>query len=113
MPGATPSDRPVRVERTEGRSPSDAGARELSRSVEVEAMAEAQSGVVEVKGTGGEPLSVPRLEEVLAEAGAELAEAGQQEVNVRRDLQEIAPPPVRGRGDDTLLLYLDSDERER
>jgi DivIVA domain-containing protein len=113
MPGATPSDRPARAERAEGRSPSDAGARELSRSVEVEAMAEAQSGVVEVKGTGGEPLSVPRLEEVLAEAGAELAEAGQQELNVRRDLQEIAPPPVRGRGDDTLLLYLDSDERER
>ena len=112
-PGAAPSERPARAERADGRSPSDAGACELSRSVEVEALAEAQSGVVEVKGTGGEPLSVPRLEEVLAEAGAELAEAGQQELTARRDLQEIAPPPVRGRGDDTLLLYLDSDERER
>jgi hypothetical protein len=76
-------------------------------------MAHAQSDVVEVKGTGGDPLSVPRLEEVLAEAGAELADAGSQDLNARGDLQEIAPPPVRGRGDDTLLLYLDSDERER
>lgn len=110
-PGA-PGERPAKAERAE-RQAADKGTRDLALSVEAEAMAEARSRVVEVKGTGGDSLSVPRLEEVLAEAGAELAEGGPQDLGQRRDVHEIAPPPVRGRGDDTLLLYLDSDERER
>jgi hypothetical protein len=57
---------------------------------------------------------VPRLEEVLAEAGAEFAEAGPEDVSsVPQDVEEIAPPPITGRGDDALLLYLDSDESDR
>ena len=88
---------------------------ELAASVEAEAMAEAQSQVVEVTGTGGDDLTaVPRLEEVLAEAGAEFAEASPEDVSpVPQDVEEIAPPQITSRSDDTLLLYLDSEESDR
>ena len=88
---------------------------ELAASVEVDAFAEAQSQVVEVTGTGGDRLTeVPRLEEVLAEAGAEFAEMSPVDVSpMPQDVEEIAPPPITSRSDDTLLLYLDSDESER
>ena len=78
-------------------------------------MAEAQSQVVEVTGTGGDDLTaVPRLEEVLAEAGAEFAEASPEDVSpVPQDVEEIAPPQITSRSDDTLLLYLDSEESDR
>ena len=104
-------------EASRGTAPAaDLGNATLAASFEAEAVAEAQSRVVEVKGTVGDDLrAVPRLEEVLAEAGAELAEAGPQDVAPRRearDVHEIAPPPLRGRGDETLLLYLDTDEKE-
>ena len=93
------------------RSPVD----ELASSVEMEAVAEARSQVVEVRDPGGDGLTtVPRLEEVLAEAGAELAHASPEDVSgMPRDVEEIAPPPITDRSEETLLLYLDSDESDR
>lgn len=89
---------------------------ELSASMRAEALAEAQSQVVEVTGADGDRLTdVPRLEEVLAEAGADLIDGPQEPIApAPQSAEEIAPPPIdRGRSDQRSLLYLDKDDPER
>ena len=95
-------------------STDDPGVDELAASFEAEAVAEAGSQVVEVTGTSGDDLTgVPRLEEVLAEAGAELAQTGPEEITGAPEGDEIAPPPAHGRSDETYLLYLETEEPDR
>jgi cell division initiation protein len=95
--------------------PSSSPPEELSASFEAEAVAEAQSQIVEVTSRrADDPSGVPRLEDVLAEAGAELVDSEPEEVSgMPQSTEEISPPPITGRRDDALLLYLDSDESER
>ena len=86
----------------------------LAGSYEAEAVAEARSQVVEVRSIGPDALpEVPRLEEVLAEAGAELADLPEDLPAVPEGGEQIDPPRITERRDDKLLLYRDSDEPER
>jgi len=82
----------------------------LSASMEAEVRAEAQSQVVEVTGADAEPpTDVPRLEEVLAEAGAELTDASPEPVTrAPRTTEEIAPPSAG----QSHLLYFDTDDAD-
>jgi DivIVA domain-containing protein len=88
---------------------------DLAASMEAEAMAEAQSQVVEVRGADGEDApEVPRLEQVLAEAGAELVEVPSATASGARERTEkIEPPRIDERGDPTILLYPDDDDSGR
>jgi DivIVA domain-containing protein len=92
-----------------------AGYDDLAASMEAEAMAEAQSQVVEVRGADGEDEpEVPRLEQVLAEAGAELVEAPSANTSRAPERPEkIEPPRIDERGDPTILLYPDDDDSDR
>lgn len=87
----------------------------LSSSFEAEAVAEAQTQAVEVTDNGHDDLAaVPGLEEVLAEAGAEFADAMPGVGSAApQEGDEISPPPTAGPDDETFLLYLDSDESEK
>jgi DivIVA domain-containing protein len=84
---------------------------DLAASMEAEAMAEARSQVVEVRGADGEDVpEVPRLEQVLAEAGAELVEVPPTTRSRAPERAErIEPPRIDERGDPTILLYPDDD----
>jgi DivIVA domain-containing protein len=92
-----------------------AGYDDLAASMEAEAMAEAQSQVVEVRGADGENVpEVPRLEQVLAEAGAELVEVPPTTTSRAPERTEkIEPPRIDERGDPTILLYPDDDDSGR
>jgi hypothetical protein len=88
---------------------------DLAASMEAEAMAEAQSQVVEVRGADGEDApEVPRLEQVLAEAGAELVEVPPStRSSAPERAEKIEPPRIDERGDPTILLYPDDDDPDR
>jgi hypothetical protein len=92
-----------------------AGYDDLAASMEAEAMAEAQSQVVEVRGADGEDApEVPRLEQVLAEAGAELVEVPPStRSSAPERAEKIEPPRIDERGDPTILLYPDDDDPDR
>lgn len=98
--------------------PPDIGSEPSSLELELMAgaagTASARNEVVDPEGAGGDPFAgVPDLETVLAEAeaGSGEAEAGNGEGD-RPEGEELAPPPIEGRGEDNLILF-DPDEQRR
>ena len=80
---------------------------------EAGARAQARSQVVEVTGADGDKLAdVPRLEEVLAEAGADLIDPLPGPVSpAPQSEEEIAPPRIPHRPDeDARRLYFDPEK---
>ncbi len=92
--------------------PPDIGSEPSSLELELMAgaagTASARKDAVDPEGSGGDPFAgVPDLETVLAEAEAGSGEGDHPEG------EEIAPPPIEGRGEDNLILFDPDDQRRK